>query len=297
MQTAAVRSGALGGNFALATIVFLQDLIFMESVCRDEEKGEWEFCPLDDTLKSQVSPSPITPFPPTQSRNQISRTISFEADPRSQLRDYSDDGEAAVEKLVNNIHRDDWIQFEDYDGIAVHSRYDSESKREIYKLQTVLDFDLEWAFRQTWHTVNDSPKWDSDVLSSNILLDVSEMKCRVFHAVTRPRAFGVVSSRDFVSLEYVKRVGETYYWSVSSTTWPDLPPGRDVVRAHLNPGGGVVFSRHEEDEGKTLYRLIPMMEFNVPFLPRGIMDRLLLARQRDFIVRLRDRLSFLHSLS
>ncbi|CAG0900495.1 unnamed protein product [Darwinula stevensoni] len=166
----------------------------------------------------------------------------------------------------------------------------------VRSLQTVLDYDCEWAFRQSWMTVNDAPEWDPDILSTRILRNASE-SCRVFRAVTWPRALGLVASRDFVAVECHERVGEARYWAVVGVEAPEEAPEEGVVRGRVDPGGGFAFSPHGEDGKKTLFRLVPMMELDVPFLPRAFVKKLLLARQRKFVALLRDRLSDLHFLS
>ncbi|CAG0909864.1 unnamed protein product, partial [Darwinula stevensoni] len=89
-------------------------------------------------------------------------TVS-DANPQSQLSIYLDQSNAALEKFIDNLQRNDWTHEEDHGDISTYSRYDPELKRKIYKLQTILDYDYEWAFRQTWMTVPDSPLWNEDI--------------------------------------------------------------------------------------------------------------------------------------
>ncbi|CAG0899718.1 unnamed protein product [Darwinula stevensoni] len=255
----------LVGDFVFKTLLLVQDFVFMETGIRTGKKGDW-----------------------------VVRNDTPEAQP--QWRMYLDQTEADLKKMMKNLQSADWKHVEHYEGIALYSRFDFESERHLYKFQTIFPYDYEWTLRMTWMTINDSPEWCDDVIDNVILQDLSE-NCRIFNAASRTQTFGFVSDRDFVSIESYEKVGEVFYWTVSSVTWPDFPLRQGFVRGKADSGGGFVFSPHGVDHKKTLFQLLPMVDPNIPFLPRAITDKLLLPTHRNFVVRLRDRLSYLHSLS
>ncbi|XP_033112448.1 stAR-related lipid transfer protein 5-like [Anneissia japonica] len=177
--------------------------------------------------------------------------------------DFCELAEVLSNRVLEYYHEEDWKPLKDEDNITVMCKKSRDFSGNVYRGDCTIPLEPEKALSYFLpHPHGRRQKWDSSVAECQVLIEVT--KDITISKVSATKLLqGLISDRDFIHLDVVKRFPELGFTCVNSCSidHKDYPPGDDYVRGTTHPSG-FFLKKHNKDRYKTNLTYIAQAEAN-----------------------------------
>ncbi|XP_013862676.1 steroidogenic acute regulatory protein, mitochondrial [Austrofundulus limnaeus] len=202
---------------------------------------------------------------------------------------YVKQGEDALTKAISILgEQDGWtVETIAANGDKVLSKVLPDVGK-VFKLEVVLEQHPDSLYEELVENMEQMGEWNPKVKEVKILQKIGQ-DIMITHEVSAETPGNVVGPRDFVNVRCAKRRGSTCFLAGMSTTHPQMPEQRGVIRAENGPTC-IVMKPCAEDPNKTKFTWLLSMDLK-GWVPKTILNRLLSQTQVDFANHLRQRMT------
>ncbi|XP_041371391.1 steroidogenic acute regulatory protein-like isoform X2 [Gigantopelta aegis] len=108
----------------------------------------------------------------------------------------------------------------------------------VFRLQGLVDMNVNELFEEVTHRVSDSPQWNPTVMECRTLEHIDD-STEVSYTVSAEAGGGLITSRDFVTVRRWGSQNGIYMSAGQAATHPEMPPQKKHIRGENGIGGWV----------------------------------------------------------
>ncbi|XP_064595251.1 stAR-related lipid transfer protein 3-like isoform X2 [Liolophura sinensis] len=142
--------------------------------------------------------------------------------------------------LWDLAQKDDWKLETGKDEVrgCVKSRHEKGIGK-VFMLEGLVQISPDKLWHELVYGLDESPNWNPTLVESRTLQVLDDYTC-ITYSISAEAVGGMVSSRDFVNVRHWGKRDGIYLSAGISTTHPDMPPQKNLVRGENGAGGWVI---------------------------------------------------------